>query len=266
MRPLVVPSWETLAATVPGVSVRWSGSLRWPAPGVSSSEIARLEPHLRTVPPSARFELSDGGVDPVAATRALLVAARALGARIVSGATVTAVRDGEVESTAGRHPASTVVVAAGVGTAELCPMVTAPASPAFLMRMRAQSGLVRTVVATKAFEVREAAPGHLLATAPLGADRSWTGLRSLAGQTLESLRDAFGPGLRLTGWSIGDRPMPPDGPVIGYVSEGVYVAVMHSGICLAPAAGRLIAQEIVTGREAPELSGSHPRGDVPPTA
>jgi glycine/D-amino acid oxidase-like deaminating enzyme len=127
-------------------------------------------------------------VNPVVVVGGGIVAACAAFelARIVSGATVAAVRDGEVVSTAGRHPASTVVVAAGAGTPALCLAVTVPASPAFLIRVRAQEGLVRTVVATSAFEVREAAPGHLLATAPLGADRSRTGLRALAGQAVRA--------------------------------------------------------------------------------
>jgi glycine/D-amino acid oxidase-like deaminating enzyme len=211
-------------------------------------------------------------VDPVAMPRALLRAARGLGARIVSGATVNAVRDGMVSSSAGEFPASTVVVAAGTGTTALCPSVPVPASPAFRLRVRAPRGLVRTIVATDQFDVREAGPGLLLATAPLGADRSPAGLRALAGRTTDALRDAFGGGSQLTGgglnltggglrlidWAVGERPMPPGGPVIGWVAPGTYVAVMHSAICLAPVAGRLIAEEIVTGVPSPLLAGCRP--------
>jgi glycine/D-amino acid oxidase-like deaminating enzyme len=260
LRPFVLADWRDLSAAVPGVQVRWSGSVTWPGGGVSGRDIARLEPHLRTFPTSSCCIPDDGSVDPVEVTRALLLAARELGARLVSGATVTAVHDGEVVSSAGRHPASTVVVAAGTGTSLLCPPVPVPASPAFLMRVRAPAGLVRTIVGTPAFDVREAADGMLLATAPLGADRTWAGLRALAGRTVEELRAAFGPGLRLVDWTVGDRPMPPGGPVIGPVSPGVYVAVMHPGICLAPTAGRLVAQEITGGGPAPELVSCRPSG------
>jgi glycine/D-amino acid oxidase-like deaminating enzyme len=239
LRSFVRPDWQALAAAVPGVDVQWPGA-------------------VSLFPPSASWSPTDGAIDPARTTRALLVAARDLGARIISGAEVTAARDGEVVSSAGRHPASTVVVAAGVGVPMLCPTVAAPASPAFLIRVRAPSGLVPAIVATPAFEVREQSAGHLLATAPLGADRTWTGLRALAGRTLRALSATFGPGLRLTGWTLGERPMPPHGPVIGPVSPGVYAAVMHPGICLAPVAARLIAQEIAQGRPAPELAGCRP--------
>jgi len=108
------------------------------------------------------------------------------------------------------------------------------------------------------FDVREASPGLLLATAPLGADRSPAGLRALAGRTTDRLRTTFGNDLRLLDWAVGDRPMPPGGPVIGQVTPGVHVAVMHSAICLAPVAGRLLAGEIRTGRPAPRLAACRP--------
>ncbi|MFC9501375.1 hypothetical protein [Streptomyces sp. NPDC056982] len=55
--------------------------------------------------------------------------------------------------------------------------------------------------------------------------------------------------------------MPAHGPVIGYATNdrSVYVAVMHSAITLAPTVGRLIADELVTGRPAPELQRCRPR-------
>jgi len=46
------------------------------------------------------------------------------------------------------------------------------------------------------------------------------------------------------------RPMPEDGfPAVGFVPgpEGLYVAVMHSGVTLAPAIGRFAAEEILDG-------------------
>ncbi|WP_217236486.1 hypothetical protein [Streptomyces sp. AC555_RSS877] len=49
--------------------------------------------------------------------------------------------------------------------------------------------------------------------------------------------------------------MPAHGPVLGHVTpdRSVYVAVLHSAVTLAPTAGRLVAQEIVTGVPAAEL-------------
>ncbi len=55
--------------------------------------------------------------------------------------------------------------------------------------------------------------------------------------------------------------VPADGlPVVGPVPSvgGVYVAVMHSGVTLAPVVGRLVAGEVVDGVEAEELDGVRP--------
>ena len=57
--------------------------------------------------------------------------------------------------------------------------------------------------------------------------------------------------------SLGHRPMPVDGfPAVGRVPgiAGLYVAVMHSGITLAPAVGRFVAEEILAGRRASLLA------------
>jgi glycine/D-amino acid oxidase-like deaminating enzyme len=49
-------------------------------------------------------------------------------------------------------------------------------------------------------------------------------------------------------------------PIVGHVPgvDGAYVAVMHSGITLAPTVGRLVASEIVDGVEAEQLVGLRP--------
>jgi glycine/D-amino acid oxidase-like deaminating enzyme len=50
--------------------------------------------------------------------------------------------------------------------------------------------------------------------------------------------------------AVGFRPMPADGlPVLGFASAapGFYLAVMHSGVTLAPMVGELATLEIVDG-------------------
>ncbi|TDD71236.1 FAD-binding oxidoreductase [Jiangella aurantiaca] len=57
---------------------------------------------------------------------------------------------------------------------------------------------------------------------------------------------------------VGVRPMPADGePIVGPVAAvpGLYVAVLHSAVTLAPAVGRLVARKLVDGAVAPELAG-----------
>ncbi|NEB76232.1 FAD-binding oxidoreductase, partial [Streptomyces sp. SID14478] len=65
---------------------------------------------------------------------------------------------------------------------------------------------------------------------------------------------------------IGVRPVPSDGlPLVGAVARapGLYHLVSHSAVTLAPVLGRLAAQEITTGRPAPELAAYRPDRAVP---
>jgi len=60
---------------------------------------------------------------------------------------------------------------------------------------------------------------------------------------------------------IGIRPIPADGySVVGPVPGvgGYYLVVTHSGVTLAPFLGRVVAEEIATGREDPRLESFRP--------
>ncbi|MEO3764364.1 FAD-binding oxidoreductase [Streptomyces sp. B8F3] len=284
LRGSVLADHRRLAAEVPGYAVRWTGSLTWtgeqavddPAspPGthrVVRDEIAALEPHLRHPPAHAVHIPGDGGLDPEAMTHALIAAARARGAAVLLGTAVTALETaaGRVvgaRSATGFHPAATVVLTAGTGVAELAaPLpvdVPVPESPAFLVRVAAPPGLVRTIVSTPEFEVREVRHGELLMTLPRVDDSSPAALTRAARDGLRRLKDAFrGAGAcRLLDHRLGRRPVPPHGPLIGPAAPGrsAYVAVMHSAVTLAPTAGRLVAAELVTGEPCPELRRCRP--------
>ncbi|KUM78014.1 NAD(P)/FAD-dependent oxidoreductase [Streptomyces curacoi] len=273
LRGSVLADYRRLEAELPDVAVRWSGSLAWdgasagPGPGegrflVGADEIRTLEPGLCLPPDRAVHTPSDGGVDAVAVTGALVRAAHGLGARVVLGAEGVALRTTGrrvtgVISSAGLHPASTVVLAAGTGVpALIAPLgVELPidASPARLVRLAAPPGLVRTIVAGPDFEVREERPGHLLMTVPV---------TSSGDTALRRLRAAFqgADDCRVLDSRIGARPVPVGGPLLGPLTPdgSVYVAVLHSAVTLAPTAGRLVAKEIVTGEPAAELRRCRP--------
>jgi len=60
---------------------------------------------------------------------------------------------------------------------------------------------------------------------------------------------------------IGWRPLPLDGlPVLGAnpAVPAHYLAVMHSGVTLAPVIGQLVANEILSGQVDPRLSPYRP--------
>ena len=64
-----------------------------------------------------------------------------------------------------------------------------------------------------------------------------------------------------TNIKIGVRPVPIDGfPVVGSIEgyQGVFVAVMHSGVTLAPLIGQLLAAEMLTTSKSPLLESFRP--------
>ncbi len=288
LRRSVLEDHRRLEREVPGVRVRWSGSLVWgrsPHPDdggpvasgpdeqiLGAAEVSRLEPNLRVPPARAVFRRSDGAVDAVEMTEALVRAAVASGATARLGAAVTRLRMRDdvvvgVETERGSVDAGSVVLAAGVGVRALCASVgvdvPVTASPALLVRAAAPPGLVRTVVAGPDLEVREVRDGELLLAGEYGGETSRDDLRRSAEGTLARLRATFrgAEQVRLVGVEVGMRPMPVDGlPLVGPVPgrPGLYLAVMHAGVTLAPVVGRLVAAELAEGRHAPELDGVRP--------
>jgi len=271
LRPHVLADFRRLEAELPELQVRWTGSLAWTGsapetigPGqylVGRSEIAALEPNFENPPAQAVHTPTDGGVDPTAMTEALVRAAGRHGARVIYNATVVSLsrppgRSQGVFSSAGFHPATTVVLAAGVGTAALCRTlnidVGVGASPACLLRIAAPPALIRTIVAGPEFEVREARAGELFATMPYVEGQSAESLAQSVRSTIRRMQSTFrgGCALRLLDYRVSWRPMPADGPILGFLTpdRSVYAAVMHSAITLAPTVGRLVAEELVSGK------------------
>lgn len=272
LRATATAEYHRLGAELPGLPVTWSGSLSWTGkdgapvagPGqtiVDAATVATLEPHLRQPPEWAVWAPGDGAVDSVGVTERLVAGARAHGARVHLDTPVIAVRRDTagriagVETTAGPLSGATVVLAAGVATATLGASlgvrVPVEPSPCPLFGLRAPAGLVRTVVNTEDFDLRQVAADRLIAAADSPE------------RTLAAVRSTFrGAGnVELIGTRLGARPMPADGePIVGPVAEvpGLYLAVMHSAVTLAAAVGRLVARELVDGTVESALSGCRP--------
>ncbi|MEV6630136.1 FAD-dependent oxidoreductase [Actinoplanes sp. NPDC051470] len=270
LRPHILADHRRLSAEVPTIPLRWCGSLTWPAsrepeptsrepepaspepaarepeplPFVGPDEISRLEPNLRAVPAGpATHSPTDGAVDAAGMATALVEATRSLGARVLLGTTATATTARSVTTDRDHLTADAVVLATGAALTE--------PSPALLIRAAAPPGLVRMIVSAPGFEVRESRPGELLFAAEPDADPAAVVVRFRAAWSGAEK-------VRVLNSTIGVRPMPPGGPMIGYAPDGTYLAVMHSAVCLAPTAARLIAQEIVSGHPALELARCRP--------
>jgi glycine/D-amino acid oxidase-like deaminating enzyme len=275
LRATATQEYRRLEAELPGLPVTWSGSLCWgdmagdalsgdapeTGPGqeiVDAAAAATIEPALRQPPERAVWAPDDGSVDPVGVTGRLVAAARAHGAQVHPDTPVTAVRRDAagrvagVDTAAGPLFGATVVLAAGVATAALAaPLgvrVPVEPSPATLFQFHAPAGLVRTVVNSPDFDLRQVAADRLVAAAD-SSERTLAAVRS----TFRGAAD-----VELLSTRVSQRPMPVDGePIVGPVAEvpGLYVAVLHSAVTLAAAVGRVVARELVGGAVEPMLAG-----------
>ncbi len=232
---------------------------------IGQDELTGLEPQL--VPgavTAAAYSADEGSVDPVAATRAFLDAARAAGAILECPVEVAAVerRVGRLavrtragESTADELAVDVLVVAAGDETDAVAAMAGAHLPLAHSSGLLAHSapvahGLSRVILAPTAHMVQRA-DGSVVTGKDFGGQADDTS----SGQGAALLAEAakYLPALATAGLDRlghGRRPMPRDGlPAAGFAAEspGVYLAVADSGITLAPILGRLAAAEILDG-------------------
>ena len=279
--------WRRLAEAVPAVPIAWVGGLCWDLPrdqlldharkhgswgygvrSVNRTEAARIEPQLVVPPDIALHVPEEGAVEPVDAARALLRDAQARGARPLPGTPAHSLRQRQgkivgVETKRGYLAADEVVLAAGVGTPAL--LATAgldlamSAPPGLLAHTRLHARLLHGVVLAPELHMRQTAQGRIVIGADFGgadpgADPTATA-KALLERAKAMLKD--GDDLELEFHTIGYRPTPAGGfPAIGRPDgqAGLYVAVMHSGVTLAPAVGEFVTEELLSGRRDPLLA------------
>jgi glycine/D-amino acid oxidase-like deaminating enzyme len=281
LRIRAMAEWRRLAAAVPSIPLAWTGGLCWDLPPaqlesyarehagwgygirrVGSADAMRLEPNLREPPDFALHVAEEGAVEPRAAAEALLADAERRGARLRLRTPVSALaRKNDavvgIETASGRLAADEVVLAAGAATAALAatagigvPMTT---PPGLLVHSRPHARLLNGLVLSPALHMRQAADGRIVIGADFGgaapgADADATA-RELFARAKAMLRGADA--LAFDFHSVGYRPMPADEfPVVGRADgvAGLYLAVTHSGITLAPALGLFAADEILHAR------------------
>ena len=224
---------------------------------LSGAEALDREPALRWAPEAVAFAPADGGVDPVALTRALLRDAEAHCAELRIGDPVRSLvtEDGRVvgvETDAGELRGSTVVLAAGTAIPALAATagvrVEVDRSPCCLLRFRSPRPLVRGILSTPEFEIRQLDEVTIVAAedVPAGFDGD---PRELAAPTLEAIRNELhgGDRVELIDARIADRPIPPGGrPLLGFAEgvDGLYLACAHPAIMLAGAIGARVARDL----------------------
>ena len=249
---------------------------------IDVAEMLRLEPGLRpgTVKAGA-FSDNDGHVQGTRAAQTCASRVSRMGGRVMFESPVTGMvmHAGRVTSVqlaggsvpggsggpGGSEPCDAVVLAAGVGTTRLAEMagvhIPQEESPGVVVRTEPLPPVLRSVAALYA-----PPPGR--GGQPVHLRQSTDGVVLLGEGSQESLaRDdspehaaeilarasVYLPALAAATpipVPVGYRPMPIDGlPVLGFTRTvpNLYVALMHSGITLAPLVGELAAMEILDG-------------------
>ncbi|OQM76503.1 NAD(P)/FAD-dependent oxidoreductase [Manganibacter manganicus] len=279
LRMRSMTEWSRLATEVPGLPLAWCGGLCFDMPQaeletyaaqhnswgygireVNAAEAARIEPNLTEPPAFALHVATEGAAEPVALAKALLADAARHGAKIIAG-NVEALKLANdkivgVETAAGPLLADEVVIAAGAGAPAL--LATAGVElpletpPGLVVHSRPHAPLLNGIVLSEPLHMRQTAAGRVIAGTDFGGTdpgfEPEETARRVFSQLKALLRNADQ--LELDFFTVGYRPTPIDGfPAIGRAVglDGLYVAVMHSGVTLAPAIGLFAAREILEG-------------------
>jgi glycine/D-amino acid oxidase-like deaminating enzyme len=266
--------WRTLSS-VADLKVNWCGSLLWDVPAdellkfekqhsawgykvqlLDIEGIKRVEPTLIDPPELVAYSPDEGVIEPDAAVRGFMNAAISLGAQLVNSQQVSGLemRVGRVvgvQTNQGLMEADEVVIAAGVGSLELLKSIgiALPLKPsaALVVYSKPTSHLLNTMIIAPGLELRQDSSGRIIIATDLAQGQSREEQAHLEIQKIARFLHGV-ENLEHERFAIGYRPMPEDGfPLVGRMSsiEGLYVAVTHSGITLAPAIGAFGADEIL---------------------
>ena len=284
LRMRAMEEWHRMDGVVPGLEVNWCGGLVWDLESedelrafvaerqgqgydirlVDRDEAAEIEPALADPPRLAAYSPAEGAIEPLEATQAILADAERLGARLVLGNRIErlltdderVVGVGLADGT--EVAADLVVLAAGSATAGLAAQVGVEVpvddSAGLLIVTEPVEPMLNGLVVGPGLELRQLGDGRLLASGHYAGSDPGTDPQATAEGLFATVREGVRDGerLRLGGHVIGHRPMPRDGlPVVGPAAPGLYVAVTHSGVTLAPAIGRFVAEEILRGHRDP---------------
>ncbi len=259
----------------------------YPARLISAAEVQRLEPGLRpgTVR-AASLGPSDGHIEPEKIITACLGHAQAQGAVLHTHTAVqglrlqrngsTGQRVQAVQTAQGDIACDAVVLAAGTDTTALAALaglaVPQEESPGVVVRTDVRPRLLHAVSVLYMPSIDTVRPEiHLRQLADGSVQIGEGSQESLARDDSQAHADAllarathYLPalaGARAIPVPVGYRPMPRDGfPVLGFPEPvpNLYLALMHSGVTLAPLVGQLAATEIVDGARVESLAPYRP--------
>ena len=291
LRTRSMAAWDQLATRLPGLPYQRSGTIYadterfdieafvsehagwgYDVRLISPEQARQYEPAIGQRDGPLALSESEGAVEATEAAVFFADAARKAGAQVITGLTVDALRveaDRVVGVVMEDQPieADEVVVAAGAAT----PRIVGPLGvhlpletpPGLLVNTIPLPRLMTRNLLLPGLHVRQRPNGALVAGESFGGDAVGDMAEDTAQALMRAIREII-PGAEnaeLDRYTIGYRPMPADefpaigrpGPAQGGV-KGLMIAVMHSGVTLAPIVGRFIADEILDGRRDPLLA------------
>ncbi len=272
--------WRRIDREVPGLEVDWCGGLLWDLPRqqleayadeheswgygirrVTRDEISAIEPTLKSPPDFALHVAEEGKVEPLETAQALLQGAVGLGAKLLAKAPVRWLveKGGKVTGVAvadGVLHADAVVVAAGSASAALLRTIgldIALTTPRGLLSFSKPLGeVLRGLILSPGLHVKQDRQGRLVAGSDFSGEFPERDIEGTAKRLHAAVQDMISGAeqAELDFFTVTERPTPEDGfPMIGEVlgRAGLYLVVTHSGITLAPALGRMVCDEVLTG-------------------
>ncbi len=265
--------WEETGAAFDALARDLSGQ-GYPLREVSRAGIVQREPALRRPPPRALLFDAEASVDAADLTRHLLAAACARGAEVLQGCGAARVIHGPggvsgVGTLQGLIAADQVILATGTGT----PATLGDAGigfamlhrPGAILRTRPVALRINHILASPKQELRQDATGAIVAPAAelhqQSAEETLGRPDRMAQATLARLADLLGQELQFDSLTLAQRPVPGDGlPCVGAVPgvPGLYMAVLHSGVTLAPLVAASLARQVLGRAPLSELAGFSP--------
>jgi len=260
-----------------------------PARMLSASELKQHEPQVNFQGQNrVAYSPNDGAIDPIAATHTLLKAAGKLGAKLrypcklleltfAGGHLIGA------ETNLGSIPTDKIVLATGAATdsASRFAGVDLPqrSTPGVIAITKPMPQVLNGVISAPGIHMHQRLDGRIVLGEQSGPPKNEAHKYRLRGRPnafpsrersiehanrMLAIAEVFCPkmaGVEVEDVHIGWRPLPLDGhPVIGASvrQPNVYLAVMHSGVSLAPIVGQLAAYELMSGKTVPRLDAYRP--------
>lgn len=259
---------------------------------VGAAELAELEPNVNFEGATrAGFSENDGTVDPSLATEILLKAAQDLGASVNFPCELNDVslRDGRLvvaETSLGPIETDKLVLATGAamnaGLRFADSDVPQRSTPGIIVTTKPMARCINRIIAAPGIHMHQRDDGRLVVGEQEGAPQNEAHALRLAGRPnhypdpliaeqhavrMLAVANRFAPctsNAVVESVRIGWRPLPLDGhPVLGAspARPDVYLAMMHSGVSLAPIVGQLATHELMENDALPRLQEFRPGRD-----